>query len=66
VRACWLLCETVRRKRIQSHPAQLLRTWMAALAPELRLVETIEDTIPDVRRARRGGSATKKLVLRKK
>jgi tRNA G10 N-methylase Trm11 len=60
--------ETVRRRRIKSHPAEMLLAWLSDLAPELRLLETMEDTIPDVRRARRDGHATKKeliLVLQK-
>jgi hypothetical protein len=46
----------------------MLLAWLSDLAPELRLLETMEDTIPDVRRARRDGHATKKeliLVLQK-
>jgi hypothetical protein len=61
--------ETVRRKRMQSHPADLLLEWLAEKVPELKLMETMKDTIPDVRRARRDGQATKKeliLVLRKR
>lgn len=61
--------ETVRRKRMKSHPAELLLDWLGTRAPELRLVETMEDTIPDVRRARRDAHGTKKeliLVLRKR
>jgi methylase of polypeptide subunit release factors len=60
--------ETVRRKRAKSHPAEMLLAWLRELAPELRLLEVLRDSIPDVRRARRDGQATKKeliLVLRK-
>jgi hypothetical protein len=61
--------ETVRRKRMKSHPAELLLQWMHTLAPDLKLIETMVDSIPDVRRSRRDGKATKKeliLVLRKR
>lgn len=56
--------ETVRRKRITSHPAELIAAQLAVIAPYLRLRRVIQDVIPDVRRTRHEGRATKKeLVL---
>ena len=60
--------ETVRRKRMTSHPAELMLGCIRKLAPEVVLDRVIADVIPDVRRTRRQGAATKKeliLVLRK-
>jgi hypothetical protein len=63
--ACVLVVgETVRRKRITSHPAELIANQLSTIAPYLRLRRVIEDVIPDVRRTRHEGRATKKeLVL---
>ena len=60
--------ETVLRKRIASHPAERIYTRLHADFPELRVEEVIKDNIPDVRRSRRSGAATKReliLVLKK-
>lgn len=60
--------ESVRRKRVKSHPAERILEGFSELAPDLTLEQVVEDVIPDVRRARRDGAATKKeliLVLRK-
>ena len=61
--------ETVRRKRMEGHPADWVLQGMAREAPSLELLEILEDSIPDVRRSRRSGSATKKemfLVFRRR
>lgn len=60
--------EAVVRKRRRSHPAELMCSQLLALDSELRLEEVISDEIPDVRRSRREGAATKReliIVLRK-
>lgn len=60
--------ETVLRKRIKSHPAERFLSKLVADFPSLRVREVIEDEIPDVRRSRRTGAATKReliLVLQK-
>jgi hypothetical protein len=59
--------ETVLRKRIKSHPAERILATLVAEYPALSVEKIIEDDIPDVRRSRRSGSATKRelmLVLR--
>lgn len=61
--------ETVRRKRITTHPAELLLGHILNNDDSLALEVAIEDDIPDVRRTRRTASATKReivLVIRKK
>ncbi len=60
--------ETVRRKRMTSHPAEQMLARIHRLVPDIILDRVIADVIPDVRRTRREGAATKKeliLVLRK-
>lgn len=60
--------ETVLRKRITSHPAERIFTKLVVEYPALRIEQVIQDEIPDVRRSRRTGSATKReliLVLKK-
>lgn len=60
--------ETVRRKRITSHPAEMLLACIQQLAPEMELDRIIADVIPDIRRTRRETAATKRelvLVMRK-
>lgn len=60
--------ETVVRKRIRSHPAERIFARLALECPTLRVEQVIQDEIPDVRRSRKSGSATKRelvLVLRK-
>jgi hypothetical protein len=60
--------ETVRRKRLTSHPADRILERLQKEHPSLRLKHVIEDEIPDVRRSRRRTSATKReliLVLEK-
>jgi hypothetical protein len=63
--ACVLVVgETVRRKRMTSHPAEVITDQLAVLAPYLRLKRVIKDVIPDVRRTRHDAHATKReLVL---
>jgi hypothetical protein len=59
--------ERVQRKRIVSHPAEEILKQIYRCSSRLRLERVIADLIPDVRRSRRGSSATKKeliLVLR--
>lgn len=56
--------DVVNRKRLRSHPAEVMFRQIRERNPDLRLQEIIEDRIPDVRRSRRGGRATKReLVL---
>jgi hypothetical protein len=60
--------ETVLRKRIKSHPAERTLAMLMQECPTLRLEHVIQDEIPDVRRSRRTGAATKReliLVLKK-
>lgn len=60
--------ETVLRKRITTHPAERIFAKLVVEYPTLRVEQVIHDEIPDVRRSRRTGSATKReliLVLRK-
>jgi len=61
--------ERVRRKRMTSHPAECLLNHISnETGNAMTLEKVIRDTIPDVRRARREGAATKReliLVLRK-
>jgi methylase of polypeptide subunit release factors len=60
--------ETVRRKRITSHPAERILARLAMDYPTLCVEQVIQDAIPDIRRSRRTGLATKReliLVLRK-
>lgn len=60
--------ETVHRKRVTSHPAERILAKLVLEYPTLRVEQVIRDDIPDVRRSRRTGSATKReliLVLRK-
>lgn len=60
--------ETVLRKRITSHPAERLFAKLVVAYPTLGVEQVIEDDIPDVRRSRRTGSATKReliLILKK-
>ncbi len=60
--------ETVLRKRIKSHPAERIFATLVEEYPTLRVEQVIQDEIPDVRRSRNTGSATKReliLVLKK-
>lgn len=60
--------ETVLRKRITSHPAERIFSKLIEEYPTLSIEKVIEDDIPDIRRSRRVGSATKReliLVLKK-
>lgn len=60
--------ETVLRKRMTTHPAERMYAKLLADYPTLRVKQVIEDEIPDVRRSRRTGAATKReliLVLQK-
>ena len=55
--------ETVRRKRITSHPAERIFEKLVSDYPSLRIEQVIQDEIPDIRRARRSGSATKRELI---
>jgi methylase of polypeptide subunit release factors len=56
--------ETVLRKRITSHPAERILARLVLEYPTLRVEQVIQDEIPDIRRSRKTGSATKReLVL---
>jgi hypothetical protein len=60
--------ETVLRKRTRSHPAEQILAKLLAVDQTLRVEQVIHDEIPDVRRSRRIGGATKReliLVLKK-
>lgn len=60
--------EKVRRREATSHPADSTVDILRDYAPSLQLIERITDSIPDVRRSRRGKSGTKTeaiLVFRK-
>lgn len=55
--------ENVKRKRLESHPADRMLKRIRDSMPGMVLRATIEDTIPDVRRARRTSIATKKELI---
>jgi len=55
--------ETVLRKRIKSHPAERTLAMLTQECPTLRLEHVIQDEIPDVRRSRRTGAATKRELI---
>jgi hypothetical protein len=60
--------ETVLRKRVKSHPAERILAKLTSEYPSLRIERVIRDLIPDIRRSRKTGSATKRelvVVLRK-
>ncbi len=60
--------ETVLRKRIKSHPAERMLDKLTSEYPGLRVERVIRDEIPDIRRSRKTGAATKRelvLVLKK-
>ena len=60
--------ETVLRKRVKSHPAERILAKLTEEYPTLRVERVIRDAIPDIRRSRGTGAATKRelvLVLRK-
>lgn len=60
--------ETVFRKRMKSHPAERMFAQLSLIYPSLCIEQIIQDEIPDVRRSRKTGSATKReliLVLKK-
>ncbi|MGJ5179799.1 DNA methyltransferase [Bradyrhizobium oligotrophicum] len=60
--------ETVLRKRIKTHPAERMLAQLTTEYPGLRVERVIRDEIPDIRRSRKTGAATKRelvLVLRK-
>lgn len=61
--------ETVLRKRVKSHPAERILAKLTSEYPNLRVERVIRDAIPDIRRSRRTGAATKRelvLVLKKR
>lgn len=67
-RCVLIVGETVLRKRTRSHPAERILAKLLAVDPALEVEQVIHDEIPDVRRSRRLGAATKReliLVLRK-
>lgn len=67
-RCVLIVGETVLRKRTRSHPAERILAKLSAVDPTLELEQVIHDEIPDVRRSRRIGAATKReliLVLKK-
>lgn len=68
-RCVLIVGQTVLRKRITSHPAELILTYLLRKDPSVTLEQIIEDEIPDVRRTRRSATATKReliLVIRKR
>ena len=63
-----IIGETVLRKRVMTHPAERMFAQLLAQYPTLQLKQVIADEIPDIRRSRRTGTATKReliLVLKK-
>lgn len=62
-RCVLIVGETVRRKRMTSHPAEQMLEHISKLLPEMSVDRVIEDVIPDVRRTRRDGAATKKELI---
>ena len=66
--ACVLIVgERVQRKHIVSHPAEEILKQIYQCCHRLCLERVVADLIPDIRRSRRGSSATKReliLVLR--
>lgn len=58
--ACVLIIGEVGRSKKPINTAQLIIEMIKNKSINLRLEEVIEDTIPDVRRARRNGSCTKR------
>lgn len=63
-----IIGETVLRKRVTTHPAERMFAKLLADYPTLQVKQVIQDEIPDVRRSRRTGAATKReliLVLKK-
>lgn len=67
-RCVLIVGETVVRKRTRSHPAEQALAKLLDFDPTLELEKVIHDEIPDVRRSRRVGAATKReliLVLKK-
>ena len=57
---CVLVIGEVNRNRKPINTAQLIIRMLKDRAINFRLEEIIEDAIPDIRRARRNGSCTKK------
>jgi hypothetical protein len=55
--------ETVLRKRVKSHPAERILGTLLTQYPTLSVKKIIEDEIPDVRRSRRSGAATKRELI---
>lgn len=67
-RCVLIIGQTVLRKRMTSHPAERVLTYLLNRDPSATLEQVIEDEIPDVRRTRRGTAATKReliLVMRR-
>lgn len=67
-RCILIVGETVLRKRQRSHPADRFLARLIAVDSTLEVEQVIYDEIPDVRRARRVGAATKReliLIIRK-
>lgn len=67
-RCVLIVGETVVRKRTMSHPAEQILTKLLDVDPSLVVEHVIQDEIPDIRRSRRAGAATKRelvLVLKK-
>jgi methylase of polypeptide subunit release factors len=55
--------ETVLRKRIKSHPAERILATLVEEYPNISVETVIQDEIPDVRRSRRSGAATKRELI---
>lgn len=62
-RCVLIIGETVLRKRMRSHPAERTLAILTQECPTLRLEHVIQDEIPDVRRSRRTGAATKRELI---
>ncbi len=62
-RCVMIVGETVKRKGMTGHPAAEIADIFATECPDLRLVHSIKDVIPDVRRSRRAHSGTKRELI---
>lgn len=62
-RCVLIVGETVLRKRTRSHPAERIVAKLLTVDPALELEQIIHDEIPDVRRSRRIGAATKRELI---
>jgi SAM-dependent methyltransferase len=62
-RCVLIVGQTVLRKRMTSHPAERILAQLMSVDESLTPEQVIEDDIPDVRRSRRDGAATKRELI---